>query len=181
MTRGILATMLVLAGAAVTAASADVGRLPRNKVANAEKLVSTQLAAMFPDEPFFLLGQARGIYLEGYGVVFSADVNLATGPTLNPFHQEITHEEIARHRDKKMSRLPMLRTTMASIMGTASAVLDTLPPSEQVVLAVTLLRYPYEDAKGMPSQIVMQADRAKLVDAQKRHVALDTVIRTQEY
>jgi hypothetical protein len=178
--------ILSLAGAAAPCSSAaDVPTtavaVARAKVAGAEKLIDNQLASMYPDEPWFLLGPARGVYLEGFGVVFTAEVNLATGPVRTPFHMEITKEEIAKHRDKKLSRLPQLRLMMATILGSATNALDTLPASGQVVLGVTLLRYPYEDPKGIPSQIVMQAERGKLLDAQRRGVPLNTVIKVQEY
>jgi hypothetical protein len=161
--------------------TADVRGVTRAKMANAEKLINTQLASMYPDEPWFLLGPARGVYLDGYGAVFTAEINLATGPTSTPFKLEITKEEIARHRDKKITRLPDLRTMMMKIVGSTSAYLDNLVPSEQFVLGVTLLRYPYEDPKSTPSQIVMQAEHGKLADAQKRGAPLDSVVKVTEY
>lgn len=178
-----LAPLAALAAVLVCAVSsqADVPRLSRAKVANAEKLISTQLASMYPDEPWFLLGPTRGVYLEGYGVVFTAEINLATGPTSTPFKMDISKEEIARHRDKKLTRLPGLRAMMLKIVGSTSAYLDTLPVTEQMVLGVTLLRYPYEDPKSAPSQIVMQVERGKLLDAQKRGASLDSVVKTVEY
>ncbi len=39
---------------------------------------------------FDLLGTTRGVYLEGYGVVFSAELDLIVTPNLNPFHQSFT-------------------------------------------------------------------------------------------
>jgi hypothetical protein len=155
--------------------------LSRGKVVNAEKLINTQLAGMYPDEPWFLLGPARGVYLEGYGVVFTAEINLATGPTQTPFKMEITKEEIARHREKKITRLPELRAAMAKLMGFAADYLDSLAPGEQLVLGITLLRYPYEDPKIAPSQIVMQSDRARILDARKRQAPVDSVVRAVEY
>ncbi len=177
----LFTAVLLLGAATASSADSDTATIPRAKVANAEKLIDTQLAAMYPEEPWFLLGPARGVYLDGYGVVFTAEVNLATGPVRTPFHLEITKEEIAKHRDKKLSRLPELRVMMTKILGSTTGALEALPPADQVVLGVTLLRYPYEDPKGIPSQIVMQVERGKLLDAQRRHVPLDTVIKVQEY
>lgn len=180
MKRALAAAALAILVCA-TGSPADVPKVPRAKVANAEKLISTQLAAMYPDEPWFLLGPTRGMYLEGFGVVFTAEVNLATGPMQTPFKLEITREEIARHRDKKITRLPGFKAVMARIVGSTAMYLDTLPPSEQLVLGVTLLRYPYEDPKATPSQIIMQVDRASVVEAQKKHAPVDSLIRVVEY
>src|SRR5260370_456257 len=35
------------------------------------------------DDPYLLVGDTRGVYLEGYGAVFTAEVNLANGPSLS--------------------------------------------------------------------------------------------------
>ena len=171
---------LVLAAAAI-ARSAEPTPIPRAKVANTEKLVSTQLAAVVPDEPWFLLGLARGVYLEGTGVVFQAEVNLATGPSLSPFKTTITKDEIARHRVKKEGRLPLLRTRMYSIMQVMAGSLEMLPSKEEYVFAVTLLKYPWEDTPNMPTQIVMRAQRAKLMEAQRENAKPESVIDVKEY
>ena len=58
----------------------------------------------------------------------------------------------------------------------ASAVsLENLPPTEQVVLAVTLFHYSWEDSSGLPAQIVMQAERQKLLSNATRETAIRTV------
>jgi hypothetical protein len=173
-------TVLMLA-AAIVAKPSEAPRVPLTKVVNTEKLISTQFAAMYPEEPWFLIGMARGVYLTGFGVVFSAEINLATGPSLSPFKQTITKEEITRHRDKKEIRLPLLRNRMYSIVGSMASYLETIPDNEEFVLTVTLLKYPWEETTGMPSQIVMRVPRGRLMDAQRQNARPDTVIKVQEY
>jgi hypothetical protein len=174
-------TTALLVAAALAARSAEPGPIPRAKVANTEKLVSTQLASMVPDEPWFLLGLARGVYLDGTGVVFQADINLATGPSLSPFKTSITKEEVARHREKKEGRLPLLRTRMYLIMGVIASSLESLPSNEEYVLAVTLLKYPWEDTPDMPTQIVMRVPRGKFMEAQRQNAKPESVIKVREY
>jgi hypothetical protein len=175
-------TCALLLTAALTAHSAEpVHAVPLSKIVNAQKLVSTQLAAMYPEEPWFLIGTARGVYLGGVGAVFSAEINLAMGPSLSPFKQTISKEEIARHREKQETRLPVLRERMYSILGSMPSYLETMPNNEEFVLAVTLLKYPWEDPAGIPSQIVMCVARGKLVDAQRQNAKPDTVVKVQEY
>lgn len=176
----MLTTILLLA-AAIASKPAEPPRITLAKVVNTEKLISTQLAAMYPDEPFFLIGTARGVYLDGLGVVFSAEINLATGPTLSPFKQTISKEEIARHRDRKQVRLPLLRNRMFTIVGSMASYLETMPNNEEFVLAVTLLKYPWEDTTGMPAQIIMRAPRGKLMEAQRQNAKPETAIKVQEY
>ncbi len=178
MMPALWSTALLLA-VSVPGHPADTVRVPRAKVAVTEKLISIRLASLFPEEPWFLIGFARGVYLEGTGVVFSAEINLATGPSLSPFKQTITKEEIARHRVRKLERLPILRKCMQSIVAEIGPTL-ALSPTEEFVLAVTLLRYPWEDPAGMPSQIIMRAPRAKLTGSQLAERP-DSVIKVQEY
>lgn len=171
----------VLLAAAIVAKPAEPVRVPLAKIVNTEKLISTQLAAMYPEEPWFLIGPARGVYLIGTGAVFSAEINLATGPSLSPFKQTITREEISRHHDKKEVRVPVLRDRMYSIVGSMAAYLETMPGNEEFVLVVTLLKYPWEDTTGFPSQIIMRVPRGKLIEAQRQNARPDSVIRVQEY
>jgi hypothetical protein len=50
-----------------------------------------------------------------------------------------------------------------------------MPPGEQVVLAVSLFHYSWEDYSGLPGQIVMQAERQKLLSNATRETAIRTV------
>ena len=174
--------LVFFAGSLLFASGADTGKVPRAKIANVEKLINTQMASMVPDEPYFLIGLARGTYLDGIGVIFSVDINLVTGPTITPFRPAITKEEIAKLREKKEARLPLLRTKMHTVIGSMTSFLDGMPPGEEFIFVVTMLRYPYEEASSLPSQIVMRVPRGKLVEAQRAgNFKIDTVIRTQEY
>jgi hypothetical protein len=175
-----IAVIVLAFSAALFASGADNARVPRAKVANVEKLINTQFAGMYPEEPYFLIGLARGTYLEGFGVVFSVEINLATGPSLSPFKQTISKEEIAKHREKKEARLPLLRDRMGFLVNSMSKYLDTLPDNEEFVLIVTLLRYPWE-TPGQPNQIIMRAQHGKLLQAEREKSRLDTVIKTQEF
>ncbi len=176
----MLTSILLLATALVTR-PAEAPHVVRAKVLNTEKLINTQLAALYPDEPWFLIGMARGVYLDGMGVVFSAEINLATGPYLSPFKQTISREEIVRLHDKKEVRLPLLRKRMVTIVGSMASYLETMPSNEEFVLAVSLLRYPWEDSTGIPSQIIMRAPRGKLMEAQRNNVRPASVLRIEEY
>ncbi len=152
-------------------------RMTRAALSSVEKSFDGRLMRFNAPDSFDLLGPTRGVYLEGYGAVFSAEVNLIVSPNLSPFHQHFTKIEIARIHDRKVARLPLLEQNMREMLMATAASLENLPPGEQVVVAVTLFRYSWEDASGMPSQIVMQAERQKLLSNATR----ETAIRTQEF
>ena len=133
------------------------------------------------DDPYILVGYTRGVYLEGYGAVFTAEVNLANGPSQSPFRPVITKDDIAKIRAKKLERLPTLRQNMRETLLDAAASLDEVPASEQIVVGVSLLYRPDEDSTGLPGQILLQGERGKLIDAKLGRVPLDTVVKVREF
>jgi hypothetical protein len=149
--------------------------MTRTALATVEKDFDGRLTRVNTPDSFDLLGPTRGVYLEGYGVVFSAEVNLVVTPNLSPFHQQFTKAEIERWHERKLQRLPLLKQNMRAMLVASAASLENLPPSEQVVVAVTLFRYAWEDSSGVPSQIVMQAERQKLLGNATRESAIHTV------
>ena len=76
----------------------------RNALAGVERDCDGRLASA--TEAFDLLGPTRGVYLEGYGAVFSSELNLIISPNLSPFRPVFGKAEIARIRDRKLQRLP---------------------------------------------------------------------------
>src|SRR5207237_7315858 len=84
---------LVLIMGVITTASAQ--RVKRGALAAMEKSFDARLQQMVT-EPFDLLGNTRGLYLEGYGAVFTAEVNLIISPMLSPFRPPFSNEEIAK-------------------------------------------------------------------------------------
>jgi hypothetical protein len=170
-----LAILLALFFAGQEAPPAAHPRVTRAALASVEKGFDGRFTRSY--DSFDLLGTTRGAYLEGYGAIFSTELNLILSPNLNPFHQSFTKIEIARIHERKVQRLPLLKQQMREMLIASAASLENLPPSEQVVLAVTLFHYSWEDYSGLPSQIVMQAERQKLLSNATR----DTAIRTVEF
>lgn len=167
--------------ATLAAGTAERAKITRADVANMEKIVNGQLQSMFPDEPWILLGLARGFYVEGVGVIVSADVSLATGPALTPFSPNPRKELLIAQHEKKQKRLPVLRQTMYTIVKTLSDSMVAMPPDEQVVVAVSLMRSPWEIGNDIPAQIVMHVPRGKLLESMNRSAALNTVVKAEEY
>jgi hypothetical protein len=168
-----LAILLAFFFAGQEAPPASHPRVTRAALAGIEKNFDGRFSRAV--DSFDLLGATRGVYLEGYGAVFSTELNLILSPNLSPFHQSFTKLEIARIHDRKVQRLPLLRQQMREMLLASAVSLENLPPNEQVVLAVSLFHYSWEDYTGLPSQIVMQAERQKLLSNATRETAIRTV------
>jgi hypothetical protein len=167
-------------GATIWAASTEKPRVKRAAI-KAMEVSFDQRIQRLADDPFILVGFTRGVYLEGYGVVFTAEVNLAIGPSPSPFRPIVSKEDIARIRTKKQERLPALRQCMRDTLLNAAASLDEVPANEQIVVGVSLLYRPDEDSSGMPAQILMQGAKGQLLDAKLSGVALDGVVKVREF
>ena len=104
------------------------------------------------------MGNTRGLYLAGCGVIFTTDAMLVTTIGNTPFHQVTPQEKIQVHQ-RKLDRLPLLKQVMVEMMKNAAGALRTLPETDQVVVAVRLFYLPWEDTTGLPGQVLMRANR----------------------
>jgi len=156
----------------------------RGLIAAVEVAMNKRVEALFPGEQYLLLGHTHGVYLDGVGCVFTTRINLAEGPGLSPFRPSLPETERAALRKKKLERLPVLRTAMREMLVGAAIVMDPIPPAERLILSVSLLNMPHENVAGLPTQIVMQADRRTLLGfltPKGDKVALEAAIQVREY
>lgn len=156
----------------------------RGLIAAVEVSMNKRVEALFPGEQYLLLGHTHGVYLDGVGCVFTTRINLAEGPGLSPFRQQLPESERAALRKKKLERLPVLKTAMRDMLVSAAIVMDPVAPSERMVLSISLLNYPHEDVSGLPTQIVMQAERRTLLGfltPKSDKAALEAAIQTREF
>jgi hypothetical protein len=167
---------LILASAAYAAAG-DTPRVDRTQMELMEKSLDSTLQRFTPDNSSTLIGLTRGIYLEGVGAVLTAEVILVNAP-VSIMHPLPTKEEIVQMRKTKLTRLPQLKKVLKDALVSAAASLDTIPLDEQIVIAVIIPRFTFEDATGIPVQVTVQASKRKLLDS--KGAALDAVIRTTE-
>jgi len=168
MIRLAMAAMAVLAAPvygqivpAATTIKADSALHPaRQVISSVETLCNTRLYALgTANDPVDMLGLMRGIYLNNYGAVFTAEISLIVTPTVMPFRLTITKEMHDQVHDRKVNRLPALRTAMVEMMKQAAQNLAQMPESQQIVVAVRLNYMKWEDRTGLPSQIMMSASR----------------------
>ncbi|MEQ1885771.1 MAG: hypothetical protein ABL967_11970 [Bryobacteraceae bacterium] len=168
MKRFLLATLLFSTAATVLLqAAADPPRVSRTTLIGTEENLDNRFRQLYSDNPYALPGPTRGVYLEGFGVVFTAEVNLVNGPAIHMFHPNATPEEIAAHHAAKLKRVSGFRTALQAALVNVAATLESVPDEEQIVLVGMLAKYPWEDLTGMPRQILVQGPKKKLVDAKK--------------
>lgn len=124
-------------------------------------------------DPYDLLGTARGTYLEGYGAVFSMELNLVLLSPLNlsPFKQTITDSEIAALHDRKAHKMGDLKESMRGLMLNASKSLPGLPNNERIVMEAFLFNYRWETSRGLAHRIMIVAEKQKLIDAINHHLS----------
>lgn len=152
---GVLFAALAVLGASVPPALTWMG------LREAEKGGDISFKTMVRDQPVEILGGTRAVYLEGYGVVFSAELDLVPSIVPNPFRPSFTKQEIASARELKKARIATLRDHMRSMMMTYAKSIE-IPMDQNVALAVTIPNSRVENAEGLPKQIVMSAPRGAL-------------------
>jgi hypothetical protein len=150
--------------AAAVALVAAPARVSLSSVSAIEKFFDQRLETFDINDPLFMLGATRGVYLDGYGVVFTSELGLVTPPAVTPFRPNISTEDKARLRQKKLARVPQLKKLMRDLMVHSANSLREVPVDEQVVYSMALAYTHWEDATGLPKQIMMQARRKALVD-----------------
>lgn len=148
--------------AAAFGAAGDTPRVGRSVIRSGEKLFEMRLSSLWSDTPGGLIGGVRGVYLDGYGAVFTAEINMAAETFASPFHHASTAERDNLHR-LKIQRMPGLKTTLEQALAEIGPTLDPVPMDEQIVLQVVLDRYEWEAPGGYPAELLLQTTRRKLM------------------
>jgi hypothetical protein len=122
-------------------------------------------------DPFDVLGQTRGTYLEGYGSLFTVELDLIPAGPLNPFRPTVSKAEIDSTRERKLKNLAALKPLMRTILVNASGTLEGQPSNERVAIETILLYFSWEDSKGLPRRVTMSAEKQKLLEARAAHAS----------
>lgn len=180
MKRALLA---VLALGVVGAALAQAPRVTAAAIARLEHRLDSFLVR--GDDPCQLLGNTRGVYLDGYGAVFTTLVALVPTPIPNPF-QDFTQKDIDRVYARKLHQVPLMREKMREmlLMMAADPALEGVRPQEEIVCGVTFFYYKqWENSSGLPAQIVMRAQKGQLLEVQSGRTprsGLGSIVKVQE-
>lgn len=177
--------VVLIAAVAVFAFGAgdEKPRVAREAMMVLEKKFDKRIEGFSIDDPFYLLGTTRGVYLDNYGVVFTAEMNLVGAAVVTPFRPAFTKEHIEKLRLKKIDRVVALKKIMRDMMVDSATSLRSVPAEENVVVGVTLFYYSWEDRTGLPAQVLMQAKRQTLTGLETGQIdsaALDKAIHVEE-
>jgi len=162
-----MGALLQLAETAPSATHFDIAGVPKM-----ESAFERQLRGLDPNDSFDLLGACSGVYLDGYGLVFTIPLSLiAPPPSFGPFTGGYTAQKAEAIHKRKLAHLPALRKALSDMLLEASRSFSGLPPNEKIAIAARLYYLDYEDKAGLPDQVVVSADRA---------TALSGKIQTEE-
>lgn len=131
----------------------------RQVIASVESRLNDKITSVGATDPVYILGLTRGLYLQGFGAVFTAELDLVETPRPNPFQKEIPKEKVAKVHQQKIQNLGLLKKAMHDMWVDAASKLNSIPDTEQLVLAVRLFYQQWEDTSGLPVQIVMKGPR----------------------
>src|SRR5260370_27848618 len=90
--------------ASLWAAGSEKPRFKRAALTAMELSFDRRLTTL-ADEPYLLIGPTRGVYLERYGAVFTAEVSLSITLAPNTFRPAVTKHDTATTRPNNL-RLP---------------------------------------------------------------------------
>lgn len=158
-------------------------RVSRQNLQAVEQSLDRRLQQFNVDDPIDLLGPARAVYVDKFGVVVSAEVNLVL-TAITPFRPQISGEQLEKLRQKKLARLADMRKIMRDTLVHTASALKTLGPDEQIAVGITFFHRPFEVTRDLPAQIVMQAPKRALADFEAGRLqgpALDAAIQEQVY
>lgn len=155
---------LPLCAAAIFAATAP--RVSGNVLKIVETSLDERIKSLWPDNLFTVIRPTRGLYLEGYGAVFTVDVNpvLSTTSMMKP---TVSKEEVIQAHKSRIERIGQLKQAMRVALADAAASLDPVPTDDQITFVVFLDNHPWEDISGMPGRLTFQGKKRALLDAKR--------------
>jgi hypothetical protein len=150
--------------AAIYAANAP--RVSGNVLKVVELSLDDRIKSLWPENPFSIIRLARGLYLDGYGAVFTVDVSPVLSAT-SMMHPTVTKDEVVKAHKVRGERIEQLRQAMRLAVADMAASLEPVPADDQVTLVVYLPSHEWEDVSGMPSQITFRGKKKALIDAKR--------------
>ena len=172
--------MCVLGVVAICAAAATAGpRVSGNTLKAVETSLDQRVKSLWEDNPFSIIRPTRGIYLDGYGAVFTVDVSPVLSTT-SMMHTTVTKEEVVRAHKARLERVPQLKQAMRLALADAAASLNPVPADDQITFVVFLDSHSWEDVTGTPA-LTFRAKKNALLEA--RHTggaALTQVVQITE-
>ncbi len=140
----------------VAAQAIGGGRIERIALATGEARLENAVKSAATGSTMQIIGAPRGVYIEGVGVVLTAEVNLATAQ-ISLMHPALNDKEKAELHQQKLLMLPQLKDALREALLIAPNDFPGLGPNEKIMIALILPRYSWENAQGLPMQITVQS------------------------
>ncbi len=156
--------------AVAISAAATTPRVSGNVLKAVELSLDDRMKSLWPENPFSLIRLTRGLYLDGYGAVFTVDVSPVLSTT-SMMHPTVTKDEVVKAHKVRGERIEQLRTAMRLAVADAASSLEPVPADDQVTLVVYLQHHEWEDISGMPGQLTFRGKKKALVDAKRAGAA----------
>ena len=137
----------------------------RNSLNGVEQALSDRLRTNEALSSMYVLWRPRGAYLDGYGAVFTVELNLVPMANISPFQKPYDDEQKRQLNVRKRQKLEDLTAQAREMLVEAASRLNVVPENEKVALVVTLFHYNWEDLSDLPSQLVVQAPRSVLLSS----------------
>ena len=171
MTQAALTFLLVVAVAA-TGAAPPAELTPASRELRAGlRTVERSIDSGFGGVSMVMIGNTRGGYLQGFGAVFTLEVNVVPMANLSPFKPSYTEQELRQLNQRKRDRLPELEELGAGILVKEAGKLGAIPEEEKMALMISLFHFTWEDTDDLPAQVVIQAPRRALLDRQAGRIS----------
>ena len=123
--------------------------------------------------PFYLLQDAKGIYLPGFGVAFHLELNLNPMRAITPFDiRPYTPEEIQKAKVAKLESIRQLKTQLSKFLLEHGGDLSAMAPEQNIAIVVHLFNLPSE-SRDLPTQLVIMINRRMLLDYQARRLTAE--------
>lgn len=152
---------IVLVLSAVLCFAASEPKVSRASLIEIENRVNDTFRTTTQD-PYDLLGTARGTYVDGFGVLVTFEVNLIYTQGASPFRPAITSEEKSQLHERKLKKLEALKDQMRKQMLSAGASLNGLPGNEKIAMEAFLWNYNWENTTGLPRRLILTVEKQKL-------------------
>jgi hypothetical protein len=176
----VLVVTLVVISAAAAAVADTATHVSRSVIRSVEISLDERLSRIWPDTPISVTSHTRGLYLDGYGAVFTVEMSTASDG-VGLMTTNLTPQAKAQIKQKKIERVPQLQKVLQQALVDAAASLDPVPLDEQVVIEVDLTRYAWEDGTGYPAELLVQSTRRKLLDVKRANgVGLEAAVHISE-
>lgn len=165
-------TLLALSALGIVSVLAMAnGRVDRAQTFAIERQFTDRALALWGDDRYMFFKLPEAYSVDHFGILMTADVNLAPGPALMAFRGPITKQEIVDHKHTVLQRMPKFRQFLKSELIDAAAMFPGEPETGRISIAVTIYHFSWEDTGDIPTQIVVQGVKKDLLEA-KAHPAL---------